>query len=154
MAQEKTAKGAQRKELQRLAEDVTVSIVAGASDSCGSLQDYTTLLNTEIRRATTPLTLELFAAISEEVPDEAAFSTISKLLPDSQRLNTVNDMGDTPLMVLLKDHNLNSKPTQSAKAQLLAAFSIWDQPNVEGKTAAQILDVHPDAESLRMMLST
>ena len=154
LAQEKTAKGAQRKELQRLAEDVTVSIVAGASDSCGTLQDYTTLLNTEVRRATTPLTLELFAAISEEVPDETAFSTISKLLPDSQRLNTVNDMGDTPLMVLLKDHNLNSKPTQSAKAQLLAAFSIWTQPNAEGKTAAQILDVHPDAEILRTMLST
>jgi hypothetical protein len=153
MAQEKTARGAQRKELQRLAEEVTVSIVAGTSDSCSTLQDYTTLLNTEIRRATTPLTLELFNAISEEASDQVAFSSISKLLSDSQRLNTVNDMGDTPLMVLLKDHNLNSKPIQSAKAQLLAAFSIWDQPNTEGKTAAQILNQHPDAECLRMLLS-
>ncbi len=111
------------------------------------------MLNTEICRATTPLTLELFNAISEEASDQVAFSSISKLLSDSQRLNTVNDMGDTPLMVLLKDRTLNSKPIQSAKAQLLAAFSIWDQPNTKGKTAAQILDQHPDAECLWMLLS-
>ncbi|MCX7118863.1 MAG: hypothetical protein NTZ86_03180 [Legionellales bacterium] len=40
------------------------------------------------------MTLELFNAISEEASDQVAFSSISKLLSDSQRLNTVNDMGD------------------------------------------------------------
>lgn len=148
LVQEKTATGLQKKELQRQAEAITVSIVVGTADSC-ALQEY---IPAAIRRATTPLTLGLFAAISEDIADEKAFATISQLSSDSARLNSVNAMGDTPLMMLLNDPNLNAKPIQCVKAQLLVTYSIWDQPNTAGKTASQILDDHPEAEVLRTLL--
>lgn len=149
LVQEKTATGLQKKELQRQAGAITVSIVVGTADSC-ALQEY---IPATIRRATTPLTLGLFAAISEDVADEKAFATISRLSSDSARLNSVNAMGDTPLMMLLNDPDLNTKLIQCTKAQLLVTYSIWDQPNTAGKTAAQILDDHPEADILRTLLS-
>ena len=62
------------------------------------------------------------------------------------RLNGTNEAGDTPLMVLLK------KPLQDlgqrTKAKLLVSCSIWNQPNLEGKTAQDLLQEHSDQEAL------
>ena len=50
-------------------------------------------------------------------------------------------------MALLKKPLVD--PGQRAKANLLVSCSIWNQPNLEGKTAQNFLQEHPDWESLR-----
>ncbi|MEI6095507.1 MAG: hypothetical protein WCR08_08640 [Gammaproteobacteria bacterium] len=62
------------------------------------------------------------------------------------RLNGTNEAGDTPLMVLLKKQLAD--PGQRAKAKLLVSCSIWNQPNLEGKTAQDLLQEHSDQEAL------
>lgn len=63
-----------------------------------------------------------------------------------EKINGVNSDGDTPLMVLLKKPLKDTG--QRAKAKLLVPFSIWNQPNLQGKTATNLLREHSDADDL------
>lgn len=53
-------------------------------------------------------------------------------------INQVNSDGDTPLMFLLKDPLTDGHLKSIAK--LLIPYSIWNQPNNDGKTAQNLLD--------------
>ena len=149
LATAKITSGPQKKVLQSQADALHVSIIAGSSDSGCTSEQYRPA---RVRRATTPMSLSLFEAISETVSDTQAFATLSRLSGDAERLNSVNAMGNTPLMVLLQDPELHNKPTQLAKVQCLATLSMWEQPNVTGKTANHLLNDHPNAEELRNTL--
>ena len=98
-------------------------------------------MKTERSRANTPISMRLFAAVSESSVD--GFKTIKQCCSDITRINRVNENGDTPLMVLLKNPQLCDDPSEVSKVKLLAKHSIWNQANHDGRTASQLLDAHP-----------
>ena len=98
-------------------------------------------MKTERSRANTPISMGLFAAVSESSVD--GFKTIKQCCSDINRINRVNENGDTPLMVLLNNPQLCDDPSQVSKVKLLAKHSIWNQANNDGRTAFQLLDDHP-----------
>ncbi|PJD91369.1 MAG: hypothetical protein CK424_07030 [Legionella sp.] len=59
-----------------------------------------------------------------------------------ERLNSIDENGDTPLMVLLQKKLTD--PGQRKKAQLLAQCSIWNQANKNNKTAEELLEGRTD----------
>ena len=121
------------------------SIVIGgySEDERDRLKKY---MKTERSGANTPISMSLFAAVSESSVD--GFKTIKQCCSDINRINSVNKNGDTPLMVLLNNPQLCDDPSQLSKVKWLATHSIWNQANNDGRTAFQILNDHPQKYSL------
>lgn len=89
----------------------------------------------------------LFDAVSKNCLN--GFPEIKQFAANTQLVNCVNQKGNTPLMVLLNDHNLLDDPARLAKAISLSRYSLWNQTNAAGKTAAQILNDHPDKDEIK-----
>ena len=121
------------------------SIVIGgcSEEEMDRLKKY---MQTERNGANTPISMSLFPAVSASSVN--GFKIIRQCCSNTNQINRVNKQGDTPLMVLLHDPQLCDDQSQVSKVKLLTQNSLWNQKNNNGRTALQLLNDHPQKDSL------
>jgi hypothetical protein len=120
----------------------TIKIDVSDGDAPVTALKMTQYKKTELSRADSLESLALFTALPAE--NYSDFSIVKKYAEDIDRINTVNEDGNTPLMHLLSDPGLAYQSEQIAKAKILAPWSIWNHKNSAGKTATEILLENPN----------